>query len=176
VFLCGYSVERVEYDYGFDLILFTYNINSEIENGQIYLQLKATDSLRTLADKETIAFSIARLDLELWLFEPMPCILIVYDAQLDIAYWLYLQAYFENWPGFDLSKVGESVTVHLPKTNILDQEARDFQIKHTQPPNAKKLSNSHSSVSSVPLWFVYVSNLFLISPQSENLPNTGMIF
>ena len=35
VFLCGYSVERVEYDYGFDLILFTYNINSEIENGQI---------------------------------------------------------------------------------------------------------------------------------------------
>ncbi|MBD2443872.1 hypothetical protein H6G25_11875 [Dolichospermum sp. FACHB-1091] len=26
-------------------------------------------------------------------------------------------------PSFDLSKVGESVTVHLPKTNILDQEA-----------------------------------------------------
>jgi hypothetical protein len=123
VFLCGYSVERVEYDYGFDLILFTYNINSEIENGQIYLQLKATDFLRTLTDKETIAFSIARSDLELWLFEPMPCILIVYDAQLDIAYWLYLQAYFENLPGFDLSRVGESVTVHLPKTNILDQEA-----------------------------------------------------
>ncbi|MCE2719138.1 MAG: DUF4365 domain-containing protein [Anabaena sp. 49628_E55] len=70
-----------------------------------------------------MTFSIARSDLELWLFEPMPCILIVYDAQLDIAYWLYLQAYFENWAGFDLSKVGESVTVHLPKTNILDQEA-----------------------------------------------------
>ncbi|MFN6181435.1 MAG: DUF4365 domain-containing protein [Dolichospermum sp.] len=51
-----------------------------MENGQIYLQLKATDSLRTLADQETITFSIARSDLELWLFEPMPCILIVYHA------------------------------------------------------------------------------------------------
>lgn len=123
VFLCGYSVERVEYDYGFDLILFTYDVNSEIENGQIYLQLKARDSLRTLADQETIAFTIARSDLELWLFEPMPCILIVYDAQLDVAYWLYLQAYFENLPGFDISKIGESITVRLPKTNILDREA-----------------------------------------------------
>jgi hypothetical protein len=123
VFLCGYSVERIEHDYGFDLIIFTYNVNSEIENGQIYLQLKATDSLKTLADQETIAFILARSDLELWLFEPMPCILIVYDAQLDIAYWLYLQAYFENLPGFDFSNIGESVTVHLPKTNILNQEA-----------------------------------------------------
>ncbi|MHC5726536.1 MAG: DUF4365 domain-containing protein [Nostoc sp.] len=123
VFLCGYSIERVEYDYGFDLIIFTYDINNEIENGQIYLQLKASDSLRTLANQELITFTIARSDLELWLFEPMPCILILYDAQLNVAYWLYLQAYFENLLGFDLSKVGESVTVRLPKTNILNEDA-----------------------------------------------------
>lgn len=123
VLLCGYSVERVEYDYGFDLVIFTYDANGEIENGQIYVQLKATDSLRILADQETIAFSVKRSDLELWLFEPMPCILIVYDAQSDVAYWLYLQAYFENWEGFDLSRVGETVTVHLPKANRVDREA-----------------------------------------------------
>jgi len=35
VLLCGYSVERVEYDYGFDLVIFTYDANGEIENGQI---------------------------------------------------------------------------------------------------------------------------------------------
>lgn len=72
VFLCGYSVERVEYDYGFDLVIFTYDANGEIDNGQIYVQLKATDSLRILVDQETIAFSVRRSDLELWLFEPMP--------------------------------------------------------------------------------------------------------
>ncbi|KAB8315054.1 DUF4365 domain-containing protein [Tolypothrix campylonemoides VB511288] len=123
VFLCGYSVERMEYDYGFDLVIFTYDNNGEIENGQIYVQLKATDSLKVLANQETVTFPIARSDLELWLNEPMPCILIVYDAQLDVAYWLYLQAYFENLEGFDLSQVGQSVTVRLPKKNLVDQEA-----------------------------------------------------
>ena len=123
VFLCGYSVERVEYDYGFDLIIFTYDVDGEIENGQIYVQLKATDSLKILADRETITFPLKRSDLELWLQEPMPCILIVYDAQMDIAYWLYLQAYFENLEGFDLSQVGETVTVYLPKANIIDRES-----------------------------------------------------
>ena len=53
----------------------------------------------------------------------MPCMLIVYVAQSDVAYWLYLQAYFENWEGFDLSQVGETVTVHLPKANRVDREA-----------------------------------------------------
>ena len=43
---CGFSVERVEHDYGIDLVLFTYDANGEIENGQVYLQLKATDNLR----------------------------------------------------------------------------------------------------------------------------------
>jgi hypothetical protein len=66
IFLCGYSVERIEYDYGFDLVMFTYDTNGEIENGQIYLQLKAKDSLRILADKETIAFTLERSDIEQW--------------------------------------------------------------------------------------------------------------
>ncbi|MDF5720680.1 MAG: DUF4365 domain-containing protein [Rhizonema sp. PD37] len=123
IFLCGYSVERIEYDYGFDLVMFTYDTNGEIENGQIYLQLKARDSLKILADKETIAFILERSDLELWLLEPMPCILIVYHAQTSVSYWLYLQAYFESLEEFDLSKIGETYTVHLSKTNILNEQA-----------------------------------------------------
>lgn len=123
VLLCGYSNERVEYDYGFDLVIFTYNNDGEIENGQIYIQLKATDSLKVLADNKSVAYTLTRADLELWLYEPMPCILIVYDSQMDIAYWLYLQAYFENLEGFNFSQIGETVTVRIPKTNIVDREA-----------------------------------------------------
>ncbi|WP_208344933.1 DUF4365 domain-containing protein, partial [Aetokthonos hydrillicola] len=122
-FLCGSSVERVEYDYGYDLLIFTYDDQGEIENGQIYIQLKATDSLSILADQKTISFTLTHSDLELWLFEPMPCILIVYDAQDGQAYWLYLQAYFENLDEFDISKTRESITIRLPKANILNQEA-----------------------------------------------------
>ncbi len=117
VFLCGYSVERVEYDYGFDLIIFTYDVDGKIENGQIYVQLKATDSLRILADRETITFSVKCSDLELWLQEPMPCILIVYDAQMDIAYWLYLQAYFENL--YHFSKVAREIELQECIPNLL---------------------------------------------------------
>lgn len=123
VLLCGYSVERIAYDYGIDLVIFTYDANGEIENGQIYVQLKATDSLKFLQDQRTIPFLLQRSDLELWLKEPMPYILIVYDAQTDIAYWLYLQAYFKNQPGLDFSQAGQTVTVHLQKANIVDQAA-----------------------------------------------------
>lgn len=123
IFLCGYSVERIEYDYGYDLQIFTYDENGEIENGQIYVQLKATNTLMKLVDKETISFKLTRSDLELWLFEPMPCILIIYDAQSSQAYWLYLQAYFENLERFDLWQIRDSVVVHLPTKNIVNQEA-----------------------------------------------------
>jgi hypothetical protein len=38
--LCGYSVERVRYDYGYDLLLFTYNTKGEIERGFIFCKLR----------------------------------------------------------------------------------------------------------------------------------------
>ncbi len=123
IFLCGYSVERIEYDYGYDLQIFTYDENGEIENGQIYVQLKATNSLIQLVDNETVTFKLTRSDLELWLDEPMPCILIIYDVQANEAYWLYLQAYFETLEKFDLRQVRDSVVVRVPKKNILNQEA-----------------------------------------------------
>jgi Domain of unknown function (DUF4365) len=66
IILCGYSVERVDYDYGIDLVIFTYDLNGEIENGHIYVQLKATDTLDVLADQATIAFPLKRADLEFW--------------------------------------------------------------------------------------------------------------
>jgi Domain of unknown function (DUF4365) len=123
VLLCGFSVERIEHDYGIDLVIFTYDVNGEIENGQIYVQLKATDALRRIGDGSSIAFSLQRSDLELWLQEPMPWILIVYDAQANLAYWLYIQAYFERQFGFNLTQGGETVTVYLLTGNILSQEA-----------------------------------------------------
>ena len=121
--LCNFSVERISHDYGIDLAVITYTESGEIENGQISIQLKATDHLTVLADRNVIAFPVRRADLELWLHEPMPCILVVYDAPADVEYWLYLQAYFAQLEGFRLAEVGESVTVYLPRTNVLNQEA-----------------------------------------------------
>ena len=53
----------------------------------------------------------------------MPVILIVYDARADIAYWVYVQAYFEALPNFRLQEVGETVTVHLKRTQTITENA-----------------------------------------------------
>jgi hypothetical protein len=108
------------HDYGIDLALYTYNAEGEIENGAIYLQLKATDDLHTLQDEQTIALEVERADLEYWLEEPMPVMLVLYDAKAGTAYWLYVQSHFRMRPGFNLSETGGTVTVHLSKASVLD--------------------------------------------------------
>ena len=121
--LCGYAVDRVAEDYGIDLILWTFASDGEIEEGQILVQLKATDNLPVLANRQTIAFSVSRADLKSWTAQTFPCILAVYDAQNDRAYWLYIQAYYQQRPEFDMVAVGETVTVHIPITNVLNEAA-----------------------------------------------------
>jgi hypothetical protein len=48
VFLCGWTVERVFHDYGLDLILFFFNSMGELENGNAYIQVKATERATVL--------------------------------------------------------------------------------------------------------------------------------
>jgi len=74
-----------------------------------------------IVDKNKITFSLSRSDLELWLLEPMPCIFILYDAQTNQAYWLYLQAYFQNLVDFNLDKIGDNFTIYIPQENRLTQ-------------------------------------------------------
>jgi hypothetical protein len=121
--LCGYSVERVVHDYGIDFVIYTYTEDGEIEAETIKVQLKATDSLPLLRDGRSIAFLAERADLEYWLGEWLPVILVVYDAQSDTAYWVYVQAYFQQQIEFDLQLVGEKITIHLNRSNIVDADA-----------------------------------------------------
>ena len=119
---CGYTLERTVHDYGVDLLLYTYDANGEYENDAISIQMKATDSLAVLQDQETISLSIACADLERWLEETLPIILILYDAQADVAYWMYVQAYFAGQSDFRLSDLGETTTVYLKRSNIVNEE------------------------------------------------------
>ena len=64
-----------------------------------------------------------RSDRERWLNEPMPCIPVVYDALEDTAFWQYIQAYFEDMPDFNLAQAGRSVTIYLPKNQMVGQDA-----------------------------------------------------
>lgn len=120
---CGFAVERFRADYGIDLMLLTYDRKGQWENGAVLMQVKATDRIRPGKSDTSIAFQIKRADLEWWLNEEQPVILIVYDAQSDAAYWLYIQAYFENHPKLNLSNIPATITVYLARRNVVNETA-----------------------------------------------------
>jgi hypothetical protein len=123
VLRCGWVVERMRHDYGIDLELRTFNRKGEAEEDAILLQLKATDRLRRRPGAIDNPFRVERSDLILWLVELRPVILIVYDARKDVAYWLYVQSYFRRLKGFNLFTAGQTVTIHIPITNVVTTAA-----------------------------------------------------
>src|ERR1700730_16142746 len=86
VLQCGWSVQRFSPDYGLDLLVTTFNRRGEIENGDIRLQIKATDSVRMASSGAAIAVRVEWRDLVYWLNEPLPVILVTYDAKTDRAW------------------------------------------------------------------------------------------
>ncbi len=123
VLLCGFVLHRIVQDYGLDLNMFTFSANGELENGEVWIQVKATEQTKRLADKAAIAWRLQQADLRHWLHQAMPVILIVYDVAADRAYWLHVQEYFEGPRRFGLTATGKSVTVHIPDDQVLDELA-----------------------------------------------------
>jgi hypothetical protein len=121
--LCGSSVERVIHDYGIDLWIATYSDRGEIENGEIRVQVKATDRLQLGLNGRVALVRIDREDLVYWLEETMPVILVLYDARADVSYWLYVQAYLRSEGAAILKRAGNRVTVHIPTANVVDAKA-----------------------------------------------------
>lgn len=123
VLLSGHSIQRIYADYGYDLMMSTFKANGEIEAGNVFFQVKATDSLPVLADRKTISWPVSRRDLRLWLIEAYPVVLAVYDGARDRAFWLHVQAYFLDQPAASLFLARETINVHLSMTNRLNRRS-----------------------------------------------------
>lgn len=121
--LCGFSVERINQDYGIDANLYTYSASGELENGCIYIQSKATECPKYSKQEDFLSFAIEKSDLETWLTEPLPVILTVYDATIDQAYWVYIQRYFETLRDFKLNDVGQTYTIRIDTRHVVDRDA-----------------------------------------------------
>lgn len=127
---CGHTVDEPRSDYGYDLEMTTYDFGGddrfttgEVENGHIFMQLKATEAVRLLADGETIPLRIKRRHAVLWGSEPMPVYLIVYSVSADAAYWLHMQPYLKA-PGFRLPPAShDEITVHVSHNSVLNPES-----------------------------------------------------
>ena len=120
----GFSLERIVRDYGIDALLFTYDRFGQIQTEWIPMQMKATDRLRYVTGRQFISIRIERADLRSWLASVLPIILVVYDAQKERAYWLYVQAHFGT-RRFEVSSGVGRLTIRIPVSQILNRAAID---------------------------------------------------
>jgi Domain of unknown function (DUF4365) len=113
----GHVVDKPGHDYGCDYYLTFYSKKTgAIQEGTVYLQLKATDNIRLDKSKQNVLFSIDTRDLHWWMNDPSPWILIVYDAKAEAAYWSYVQASFSNNLRWEKQ---QSATIKIPVKNKL---------------------------------------------------------
>src|SRR5436190_20320740 len=68
----GHTAQRVEKDYGYDLLLFTFDEEGYAEPDFLSIQLKAAESLRAVGGDYVFAVNIR--DYNLWMLEKMPVI------------------------------------------------------------------------------------------------------
>jgi hypothetical protein len=111
-------------DYGIDMSLYTFDSDGYVENEEVKLQVKSSDRLKPVLGGREFAILINNKDLNHWLIEVVPVILILHDVSLERSYWIYVQRYFElKRNHFLLRQPKKSTTIRIPKANILDVRA-----------------------------------------------------
>ena len=86
------------------------------------IQLKSTDGTQLLLKKAGFRLDLSKQDLERWLSIGLPVLLILYDAQGDIAYFTDLQTYF-NENRHLLKNVRKFVKVFLSPKSVFNKSA-----------------------------------------------------
>ena len=117
----GHTVQRLFPDYGNDLLLFTYDGNGFTEEGSVYMQLKASETLSRMGSN--YVFDLDIRDYNRWRHEPMPAILVLFDASRRRAYWLYLQGYFAEEEARRPRSGAKTVRVQVPHKQAMNRRA-----------------------------------------------------
>jgi len=111
---CAFTVEANRSDYGYDLSIYTFDGDGRSENGNIYVQLKASDSLSFNREDDTVSFRISKRDIETWEGEPFPVYLVVFDTSEQKSYSIYLQKYFQANAISAATMAHDSINVQVP--------------------------------------------------------------
>jgi hypothetical protein len=117
----GHTAQRLGPDYGYDLVMFTYDEQGFVEPDSVFLQVKAAEVLR--ASGPAYVFQLDIRDYNLWMMEKMPVILILFDATRRQAYWLDVQRYFHENAARQPKRGVKSVRVQVPKRQVVNRRA-----------------------------------------------------
>lgn len=120
VLKAGFTLEVWSRDYGYDGFISFYDPNGEVENGLVYVQLKATDSIGSATRRKHLSFPVKTADVDLWCNEAFPVYLFLFDARAERAYWVYFQQYCEL-NGITTSGISTaSLTIRIDIANIVE--------------------------------------------------------
>ena len=117
----GHTAQRIERDYGYDLVVFTYDEVGYIEPDFLLIQVKAAQKLQRVGSDHVFDLDIR--DYNLWMREETPVILILYDAFRRRAYWLHVQRYFRHSEARRPNEHARTVRVRVPTRQILNGRA-----------------------------------------------------
>lgn len=112
----GYTYEGFEADYGFDVLINTFDSHQQIENGVIYLQLKATD--RPQRAQGGYRFRVSTKDALYWAGNTDPVYLVLYDVAADKAVALHFQRHLETTGLDPTTLTAKSFPVVIPDVAI----------------------------------------------------------
>ena len=85
----GHTAQRLSSDYGYDLIMWSFDEDGYAEPGSIYFQLKGMEKLQEHGTHYVCALDVR--DYNLWIVERDPVILVLFDASRKRAYWVCIQ-------------------------------------------------------------------------------------
>jgi hypothetical protein len=117
----GHTIQRVERDYGYDLLLFTYDEQGYFEPGLVFLQLKAAEKLQAVGSD--YVFDLDIRDYNLWMQEKEPVVLVLFDATRRRAYWLSVQHYFLEDEARRPKEGAKTVRVRVPTRQAVNRRA-----------------------------------------------------
>lgn len=119
----GHVVEKISSDYGYDLVMFTFDSEGYIEPDMVLLQVKGRQTWEVV-DAE-IVFDLSIKDFNLWRAESNPVVLVLYDGGKNQAWWVWIQQYFRLSTTRQPRKGAKHIRVRVPHTQRVDLSAID---------------------------------------------------
>ena len=78
----------------------------------------ATDNFPKIRKGRHAQLTIDQRDLRAWMEEKHPVILVIFDARLERAYWIYVQDYVRNQFAGGTTALKAFTTVRIPLTQL----------------------------------------------------------